>query len=127
LKADNILVNENGQLVIGNFALTTSLKTKTKIIDFVGSPCWMAPEKIEQKDGYDFKSDVWSLGIIAIEIVSGQVPYEDLPPMKSLMNIFNMDAPRLNKYEAWSTDFRTFVADCLTKDPKKRISINEIL
>lgn len=62
----------------------------------------MAPEKIEQKDGYDMKSDIWSLGIIAIELASGQVPFEDLPPMKALMNIFNMEAPKLNKYEEWS-------------------------
>jgi len=62
----------------------------------------MAPEKIEQKEGYDFKSDIWSLGILALEISSGQVPHENLPPMKALMNIYNMDAPTLNKYEDWS-------------------------
>lgn len=47
IKAENILVNENGQMVISNFGLTTTIKHTHKIITFVGSPQWMAPEKIE--------------------------------------------------------------------------------
>lgn len=120
-------MNEDGRVVISNFGLTTGVKKGTKLFEFVGSPCWMAPEKIEQKDGYDLKSDIWSLGIIALELTSGHVPHEDLSPMKALMNIFNLEAPSLNKYEEWSPEFKKLILDCLQKDPQQRISINEVL
>ena len=87
----------------------------------------MSPEKIEQKDGYDFKSDVWALGITAYEIVTGSVPYQDLPPMKALMTIFNSEPPTLNKYENWSNEFRYFVYDCLQKDASRRVSAEDII
>ena len=87
----------------------------------------MAPEKIEQKDGYDLKSDIWSLGITALEITSGDVPYSNLSPMKAMMNIFNNEEPSLNKYEKWSPEFRAFVTDCLQKDPNARINSENIL
>jgi len=82
----------------------------------------MAPEKIEQKDGYDLKSDIWSLGITALELTTGDVPFSDLPPMKAMMSVFNAKAPAVNQYEEhWSPEFRAFVDDCLQKDPSKRI------
>ena len=99
IKADNLLVHESGQLLLSNFSLTTSIKYSNKILTFVGSPCWMAPEKIEQKDGYDLKSDIWSLGITALELTSGDVPFSKLAPMKAMMSIFNSEPPSLSKYE----------------------------
>ena len=127
IKADNILVDQEGSIKISRFTHVTSLKAGEKIISFVGSPCWMSPEKIEQKDGYDFKSDVWALGITAIELAEGNVPFQDHPPMKALMNIFNSDPPNLNKYEHWSQEFRSMVYDCLIKDASRRVSAPELL
>ena len=73
----------------------------------------MAPEKIEQKDGYDLKSDIWSLGITALELTAGDVPFSSLAPMKAMMSVFNSKAPQLNVYENWSPEFRAFINDCL--------------
>ena len=75
IKCENILIDKEGSIKLGKFSYGQSLKTGEKIMSFVGSPCWMSPEKIEQKDGYDIKSDIWSLGITAIEMANGKVPF----------------------------------------------------
>lgn len=75
LKSQNILMNESGRVVIGDFGIADSLKNGTKMLTFVGSPCWMAPEVMEQTNGYDVKADIWSLGITAIEIAEGVIPF----------------------------------------------------
>ena len=73
----------------------------------------MAPEKIEQKNGYDLKADVWSLGMTAIEICQGNVPYSDLKPMQAAMKVYMEDPPTLSKYFNWSDEIKLFIADCL--------------
>jgi serine/threonine protein kinase len=72
----------------------------------------MAPEVMEQKDGYDIKADIWSLGITAIEIAEGAAPNSELPPMHVLIKIINDPAPKLDKDE-WSQEFQDFVKCCL--------------
>mmetsp|Transcript_16105 Transcript_16105/g.27215 ORF Transcript_16105/g.27215 Transcript_16105/m.27215 type:complete len:118 (+) Transcript_16105:576-929(+) len=83
----------------------------------------MAPEVMEQSDGYDFKADIWSLGITAIELAQGDAPNSDLPAMRVLLAILNSAPPQLSKHENWSPEFRNFVNSCLQKDPEKRPNI----
>lgn len=75
IKAENVLMNESGRVVISDFGVADSLKNGMKMLTFVGSPCWMAPEVMEQTNGYDIKADIWSLGITAIELAEGVVPF----------------------------------------------------
>jgi serine/threonine-protein kinase 24/25/MST4 len=86
----------------------------------VGTPSWMAPEVCSQ-EGHDDKADVWSLGITAIEMAMGQVPYYDMQPVDVIKQILNNEPPQL-KGDNWSEDFKDFIKQLLTKRPKERPS-----
>ncbi|KDN48151.1 hypothetical protein RSAG8_03167, partial [Rhizoctonia solani AG-8 WAC10335] len=96
---------------------------------FVGTPCWMAPEVINQKH-YDAKADIWSLGITALELARGRAPHSRDPPFKVLMKILQEDAPTLdrdNGTHKYSRAFKEFIDSCLAKDPSKRPTAEELL
>lgn len=89
-----------GNVYISDFGVSASLKKGQKRKTFVGSPCWMAPEVMEQT-GHDFSADIWSLGVTAIELAHGEAPYSELPAMKVILAIINGVPPILNKHEQW--------------------------
>jgi len=126
LKAGNILLSDDGRVFLSDFGVAAPLRDDKERQTFVGTPCWMAPEILEQIHGYDYKADIWSFGITAIELVYGEAPYQRLHPLKVMKIIIEKEPPRIRdrKYDA---NLAALVEVCLQKDPKRRPSMAEIL
>mmetsp|Transcript_2471 Transcript_2471/g.6654 ORF Transcript_2471/g.6654 Transcript_2471/m.6654 type:complete len:351 (-) Transcript_2471:65-1117(-) len=125
LKAGNILLGGDAKVFLSDFGVAAPLRDDKKRQTFVGTPCWMAPEVLEQTGGYDYKADIWSFGITAIELAYGEAPYQRLHPLKVMKIIIEKDPPRIDRRK-WDDLFVKLIECCLQKDPKKRPTMDEI-
>ncbi|XP_060755662.1 TRAF2 and NCK interacting kinase b isoform X5 [Neoarius graeffei] len=131
IKGQNVLLTENAEVKLVDFGVSAQLdRTVGRRNTFIGTPYWMAPEVIacdENPDAtYDFKSDLWSLGITAIEMAEGAPPLCDMHPMRALFLIPRNPAPRL-KSKKWTKKFQSFIDSCLVKNHTQRPSTEQLL
>ncbi|KAJ2726764.1 kinase that interacts with cdc31p [Coemansia sp. Benny D115] len=127
IKAANVLVTDEGVVQLCDFGVARQvMQASAKSYSFVGTPYWMAPEVIQKGQVYDFKADIWSLGITAYEIATGVPPYADEDPKRALFLIPRKGPKRLSPEQA-SKEMRDFVSQCLEVDFTKRPSARELL
>ncbi|ESO06497.1 hypothetical protein HELRODRAFT_106153 [Helobdella robusta] len=131
IKGQNVLLTDNADVKLVDFGVSAQLdKTMSKRNTFIGTPYWMAPEVIacDTNPGatYGFKSDLWSLGITAIEMAEGKPPLSDIHPMRALFLIPRYPPPKLRQ-KKWLVDFVSFITDCLIKDHNSRPSTDQLL
>lgn len=110
------MLTKEGQVKIVDFGLSRMTKSEMgKRKTSIGSPCWMAPEVVtsngDQNGGYNARSDVWSIGITAIEIADGKAPLQDIHPTRTLFQIVRNPPPNLHRPINWTENFNDFIAE----------------
>ncbi|XP_077555562.1 serine/threonine-protein kinase msn isoform X7 [Haemaphysalis longicornis] len=131
IKGQNVLLTDNAEVKLVDFGVSAQLdRTIGRRNTFIGTPYWMAPEVIacdENPDAtYDNRSDLWSLGITALEMAESQPPLCDMHPMRALFLIPRNPPPRL-KSRKWAKKFQSFIETVLVKDYQQRPYTEQLL
>ncbi|EAN87292.1 putative protein kinase [Trypanosoma cruzi] len=127
VKSDNVLLSSNGEVKLGDFGFATLLTSPGGMRrTLVGTPYWMAPEVAGGK-AYNDKADVWSAGILFLEMCDGQPPLMGMNPMRALLTVSTGPPPVMRTANRWSSLCREFASFLLVKDPARRPSVDDAL
>uniref|UniRef100_A0A8C5I204 non-specific serine/threonine protein kinase n=1 Tax=Gouania willdenowi TaxID=441366 RepID=A0A8C5I204_GOUWI len=132
LKAGNILLSLEGDVKLADFGVSAkNTKTLQRRDSFIGTPYWMAPEVVmceTSKDRpYDYKADIWSLGVTLIELAQIEPPNHEMNPMRVLLKIAKSEPPTLMHPSRWSPEFNDFLRKALDKNVDNRWNATQLL